>query len=197
MTLWGKTRQCESWREPHSAYQLKPCCVHPATAVIAHAVCAYQPKGSTWNTRPFMHKMNEGFTPSDWLSRLLTDWPTRLPAWSYQLLSPTLCSGISAWFAAIWRFLSVGRWQMRSKVSGQGSPLWPDVSDSVSGGARIGRCTVHGSTSGARKLRAGGERVTWIIQLQHRRRDRLLPPPCSVAVCQRKRDVKTSFTAAH
>lgn len=74
--------------------------------------------------------MNERFTPSDWLTSLLT-----------ALIGPQ----------------------------------------------RLHVCRMHGQTSVARELCLRGERVTWIIQLRHRRGGSTSSPPrCSVSVCVRE-----------
>lgn len=76
--------------------------------------------------------MNERFSPSDWLTRLLTNWPTPL---THMILTTPLTHtllGLSAWFTPVWRFVSASRWQTWAKISGQGTPLQPDASDSAS-----------------------------------------------------------------
>lgn len=153
--------------------------------------------------------MNERFTPSDWLTRLLTNWPSLL---THMILTTPLTHtllGLSAWFTPVWRFVSASRWQTWAKISGQGNAaparrfsfsVWERCLEgsALIGPQRLHVWGMHGPTSGSRELCLRGERVTWIIQLWHRRGEHLLPTTVQcVRVCQRRRDVKTSCVAAN
>lgn len=132
--------------------------------------------------------MNEGFTPSDWLTRLLTSWPTPL---TLMILTTPLTHTLLGW-----RFVSASRWQTWV----WGTPLQPGQTLLIQRPrAELGRQRSDWPAAAARVQNARPDvSGSWIVPprwtchlnysaaAQEGGGSTSSPPRCSVSVCVRE-----------